>query len=147
MPNRRTSPDVREKSSMNRRRGCCCVSLLYERNRGREKHSLQLEEMISSISSSLIGNVTGALLRIYPYKLRSFHPKQVSSTGKQTELAVIHTESDVPGAVSLRYRWKMAIRRLDYFFETVSQCFLDHWNELFRNRSALCGYNSRFCFP
>jgi hypothetical protein len=59
---------------------CDCVSLLYEKDCGRQKNPLHLESMmISELSSSSIGYSTGSLLLDYPSTLRPYHPKEVAS--------------------------------------------------------------------
>jgi len=57
--NRTKSPDVREKSSIIRQVGwSCCMSLVYERHWGRQVYPLNLEQMMSSFSSSSILRAT-----------------------------------------------------------------------------------------
>jgi len=81
---RKTSSDVRQKSSMIRQSGCCySMSLLYEPNWGRQMNLPRREQMVSSISSRSISHTTGSLHREYPYALRPLHPKKFSSTGNK----------------------------------------------------------------
>jgi hypothetical protein len=101
MPHHRTEgrhQTSAEKSSMIRQCGCCCMRLLYKPNSGCQINPLQLEQMMmSSFSLISIKHATGSLLHEYPYTLRLFHPRQVSSTGKQTDAPVVHTNGDAPG--------------------------------------------------
>jgi hypothetical protein len=56
---------------------------IFEPNRGRQMHPLQLEQMlISQFSSSSDGRTTESLLAEYPSTLRPFRPNDVASAGK-----------------------------------------------------------------
>jgi len=62
------------------------MSPLYERNGGRQMNSLQLEQRkMSSFFSISIVHTGGFLLREYPYALRPFCQREVSSTEKKNK--------------------------------------------------------------
>jgi len=72
----------------------------------------------------------------YQYTFWPFHPKQVSSTEKQTDVPVLSPDSGFPGMLPLRFPCKTAVLEIGFIFPTVSQCFQDPGNELLRNRDS-----------
>jgi len=93
LSNRRTSSNVRAKSSRIRPSAwCCSTSRLCERTRGRQVNPLQPHQMmISSFWSSSIVHTTGSLIRKHSCLFGSFRRKRVSTTGKNklTSLCLI----------------------------------------------------------
>jgi hypothetical protein len=69
-------------------------------------NSLQLEQRkMSSFFSISIVHTGGFLLREYPYALRPFCQREVSSTEKkQTDLSVLHTDRKLLGILPLRFQ-------------------------------------------
>jgi hypothetical protein len=55
--------------------------------------------------------------------------KRAHRQRKQVDAPVLHIDLDVPGKLwGFRLQWKMAVRELEYFFATVSQCPQDQVN-------------------